>query len=807
MTGQTISHYRISEMLGAGGMGVVYRAEDERLGRAVALKFLPPEVERDPQFIERFIREARTASSLSHPNICTIFEIDERNGQHFIAMELLEGRTLRDRLRDGPVPLRQALELGIQVADALDAAHQKGIIHRDIKPANIFLTDRGQAKILDFGLAKVRAGGDAQAQEASTASRDEGLTQPGMPVGTLTYMSPEQARGEPLDPRTDVFSFGAVLYEMATGRQAFGGSTPALIHDAILNRSPAPVSSLNPDLPAQLDRILNKALEKDKEDRYENAAEFREDLRRLNALVGSGASVPLSSYLQAGGQASWAEAARRWALPLAAVAIMAVAVVGLTVGGWLDGLRRSGPTDQIESIAVLPLANLSGDSAQEYFADGMTEALITELAQIRALRVISRTSIMQYKRQRKPVKDIGRDLRVDALVEGSVAREGDRVRITAQLVDARSEQYLWAETYEGESEDLLGLQSQVARAIAHQVRANLTPREQTRLARERRMIPEAYEAYLRGRHHWNLRSEEGVTRSLEYFQRAIELAPDSPLGYAGLADAYLALGVNDYGKVRPAEALARAKAEARRALEMDPGLAEAHATLASVSLFHEWDFEAAERDFQRALDLNPNYATARHWYAFCLAVTGRTEEALGEIRQARRIDPVSLLINANVGWILYLSRQYEAALREVERTLELDPGFGVARIYRGLILEQLGRPKEAVEEFRSLLAQSGESIALNGALGCALARAGNKAEARKILSELRAAERRQYVPPHLIARLQVALGEMNGAFQSLNAAVRERVADLIYLNLDPAYDPLRSDPRFKDLLRQVNLIR
>jgi tetratricopeptide (TPR) repeat protein len=414
---------------------------------------------------------------------------------------------------------------------------------------------------------------------------------------------------------------------------------------------------------------------------------------------------------------------------------------------------------------------------------------------------------MPYKRQRKSVKEIGRELRVDAVVEGSVAREGDHVRITAQLIDARTDRHLWADTYESESVDLLELQSNVARAVARQIRVSLTPREQTRLARERRINPEAYEAYLRGRHHWNLRSEEGVTRSVEHFERTIELAPDSPLGYAGLADAYLALGVNDYGKLRPEEALTRAKAEARRALDRDAGMAEAHATLASVSLFHEWNFQAAEREFQYALDLNPNYATARHWYAFCLAVTDRPEEALAQIRQARRIDPVSLLINANVGWILYLSRRYDQALDELDRTLELDPDFGVARVYRGLTLMLLGRNEEAVKEFRRIMERSGPSVSVSGALGCALARAGRKAEARRILADMQRTARKQYVPPHLFARLYADLGEKDRAFESLDSAVQARVADLIYLNLDATYDPLRSDPRFQKLLSRVNLVR
>ncbi|HXW06945.1 MAG TPA: protein kinase [Vicinamibacterales bacterium] len=784
--GTRLGPYEVLGLLGAGGMGEVYRARHAQLERDVAIKILPAHHAASPDALVRFEREAKAVAALSHPNIVAIHDFRTDQDVPFVVMELLVGESLRSRLQRSAVGWRRAIEIGAAVAEGLAAAHAKGITHRDLKPDNIFLTSDGQVKILDFGLARIEP--VVPIRESGSGPTISSLTAQGAVMGTAGYMAPEQIRGDPATAATDLFSLGCVLYEMVSGRRAFDRPTTVETIAAILNEdAPELAGSAAADpVPLPLVHLVGHCLEKDPRERFQSARDVAFALRSVSAGVDA---LPAARPLAAFGRTVWVTAA------VAAVLATVVIVV------WLIRAAPAPPPSAITSLAVLPLQNLSGNVDEDYFADGMTEALITDLSRIAALRVISRTSIMQYKGAKKPLRQIAEELNVDAVVEGSVLRVGDRVRITAQLIDAASDRHLWAESYDRDLRDVLSVQSEVARSVARQIRITVTPEEQARLERTRRVIPAAHEAFLRGRFQWNRRTLDGLERAVEYFQRAIEIDPAYAPAHAGLADAYAILGNNQF--LPAADTYPKAKAAALAALEIDESLAEAHTSLAFVMQNHDWDWSGAEREYRRAFELNPSYAQAHQWRAFLLLGVGRTDEALAEIDTARKLDPLSPRISSNVGLMHYYARDYDRAIQELRATLELDP-IG-SRWFLGWAYVQKGMHEEAISvslERSELLEEQGTSLA---DLAYAYAAGGQERLARRTLERIARQSKAGYVPPDAVAAVHVALGESERALALLEDAVGHRNVMFYWLKVDPRFDPLRAEPRFRQLLVRMGL--
>jgi serine/threonine protein kinase/Flp pilus assembly protein TadD len=829
--GTSVSYYRIVSCLGAGGMGEVYLAEDTRLGRKVALKTLPPQFTQEADRLRRFEQEARAASALNHPNIITIFEVGRSNDTNFIVTEFIEGQTLRQKMMAGRLSLRDTLKIAVQVASALSAAHAVGIVHRDIKPENIMLRPDGYIKVVDFGLVKLTESLGLSEDVDPESDTQILITDPSIVMGTPHYMSPEQARGFTIDSRADIFSFGVVLYEMITGRTPYDGSTPSDVIASILYKEPPLLARYSREATDELERIVTKALRKDREERYQTAKDIAIDLKTLRqhldyaeirersfaanarddsvALRSSRETVvelspatdfssgDMQSYASGGSQGmrpmSSAEyiitglRQRKKGLMLTLLVII-LAVASIT---YFAGSNKKA----VESIAIVPFTNVSGDPNSDYIADGMTESLIKNLSQLPKLKVMSLISVLRYKGNEIDPRAVRRDLNVDAVLSGRITRRGDGVALVIELVDARDNTRIWGDQYTRNFSDILALQEEILGAMSQKLELKLDSNERKRM--------EAYKLYLMGRNYWNKRRPDDLKKGIEYFQQAIQKNPQDAKSYAGLADSYTLLAV--YGSVPANEAFPKAKEAAEKALQLDDSLAEAHTSLGFVKTRYEWDWEGAENSFRRAIELNPNYALAHQWYSNYLVSVGRYQDAIDEAKRSQELNPLSLITNAQLGWVYFFARRNDEGAAACTKVIEMDGNVFSARRYYGLILEQKGMHEQSIEQFEKARELSGGSPVVVAALAHAYAIAGRRHDAEKILDELLDSSKGRKSSSYDIAIIYAGLGEKEKAFEWLNKACDERDDFVAYLKADPRFDPLRTDVRFDNLLHNIGL--
>jgi eukaryotic-like serine/threonine-protein kinase len=765
VAGTKLGRYEIRSKIGEGGMGEVYLAQDTKLDRKVALKVLPADVAADRNRMSRFVQEAKAAAALNQPNIAHIYEIAEADGMYFIAMEYIDGQTLRHRLTGSPIDLHEALDIAIQIASALVAAQSVKIVHRDIKPENIMIRrDDKLVKVLDFGLAKgIREADGGADLEAPTLVK----TEPGLMLGTVAYMSPEQARGQSVEVRSDIFSLGIVLYEMLAGESPFSGDSKADVLAAILQREPVPLVARINEVPPELERIVNKSLRKDCDQRYQTLSELMLDLRALNEQLEF--QVRLERFAP---------------LPPSL------------------GMTSQAEADVINSVAVLPLFNLSGDPETDYLSDGISESIINKLSQLQQLKVIARSSSFKFRGKDVDPQEAAQAVGVRAILTGRVIPRGDQLQISVELVDTRDQTQLWGEQYNRPSKDLLAMQGEISQEIADRLRLRLRGGDQQKLARRLTATPGAYELQLKGRFYWNKHTAEGRKRALEYCNQAIALDPNYALAYADLAHFYIHL-VGE-SSLNPKDAQLRAEAAATRALQIDASLAEPHVDLARIKLY-AWEWAEAERGFKRAIELNPNYSRAHTWFGAYLSVVGRDEQALAEMMRAKELDPLSLTMHSNVGSVLAHARRYDEAIKSLRETLELDQNFPYTHMFLGYAYAGKGMYREAIDEYRQAINLFGPTTDLISSVGYALARSGQREEAEEVLKQLLTTS--EYVSPADLAILYAGLDDKEQALQALERAYAAHDPQLQHLPKEPGYDSLRTDPRFQDLVRRMNLLQ
>jgi serine/threonine-protein kinase len=777
--GIRLGAFDIIDALGSGGMGEVYRARDSRLDRDVAIKVLPERLAGDPQALARFEREAKAVAALSHPNILALYDMGTHENVSYAVTELLEGETLRARLTRSEVAWRRAVEIGIAVTEGLAAVHAKGIVHRDLKPENIFLTSDGRVKILDFGLARWQPVG-ATADSSSPTETSDGTV-----VGTAGYMSPEQIRGEAVDARSDIFSLGCVLYEMVAGRRAFACRTAPETMAAVLKEDPPHLADFGKEIPGELQRIVHHCLEKTAEQRFQSAQDLAFGLRAVSGTDRAVATAPPPRRR---------ERLQRWAWTAAASVLLIVA--GLLI--W-----RATDAAAIDSLAVLPFANVGGDPNQEYLSEGLAENLINSLSQVPKLRVTARSLAFRYRGPQVDPQKAGRDLNVRVVLTGRMIERDGALNVQVDLVYVGDGSQLWGRQYSRHFSEILDLQEEITREVSEKLRLKTTALQQKRLAKRATQNTDAYQAYLKGRYYWNRRTEPAIKRAVDYFLQAIKQDPAYAQAFAGLADCYVTyIG---YQVEPPLEAGPKAQAAAARALEIDNTLADAHTSLGFTKVLYERDWAGAEREFQRAIELDPNYPTAPHWYSIYLAAVGRNEQAVAAIRRAQQLDPLSLVIGANVGLTLFFARRYDEAIEQTSKALDMDPSFVPGHWWLSLPYEQKAMFQDAIAELQKAHGLSKDSPYILGPLGHAYAVSGDREKARQVLTELGELSKRRYVAAFDTALIYTGLGDNERAFEWLEKSLKDRSWGMTYLKVDPRFDHLRPIQRFAELMRQMGL--